>query len=662
MSPLRFVACLLGVLAPLTAADAPGRRSAPTTSPPAAVALTDAKGTIDRLVDEHLAKAGVKPTPRTTDEQFLRRIYLDAAGRIPSYEETRAFLDSRASDKRSQLIAKLVGSPGWVSHQFNWWADLLRAETRMMNRYPGQPYLDWIKISLRENKPYDAMVRELLRAEGHALEKGHGATGYYVRDIGMPLDNMANTVQVFLGTRVACAQCHDHPTDVWKRHDFFEMAAYTASTQVRRDFSYAASGPGALKARREMGAQPPDVRNAFRQLGYTIGLRVEDSTKATIPLPHDYQYTDHKPGEAVPAHALFGDAATVKKGGDPRETYATWMTSPLNPRFTAVIANRMWKKVMGTGVVEPVDNFTDDTRAANPALFTYITKLMTDVGYDLRRFQQILFESETYQRSASRSEAVAGETYYFAGAMLRRLSAEQLWDSLLTLAIADPDALHGDTAEPLYAYYEANKDKTAQELMAMAIEMGSTRAKAGELQKEFAELRAKMANAAPGEIKALREQLKALGDKRQELMSGPNGDMTRYKGPNAKGKSGMAMLRASELPSPAPQGHFLRTFGQSDREVIENASTDPTVTQALSLLNGSLHADLMAATSPMMQAVARARDPREKVRTLFLAILSREPTPKELLLLQTHAQDAGVGTLGDVAWTLINSSEFKFLQ
>ena len=156
--------------------------------------IISAANHIDRLVENRLKAKGIQPNEPATDEQFLRRAYLDVVGRIPTALETKLFLESDSGGKRRELIDQLLQSEGFVSHNFNYWADILRAKSRMDG--DGAAYLLWIKESLRMNKPYDLMVKELLGARGHAWE--NGAVGYYTRDRGMPLDNMAITTESFL--------------------------------------------------------------------------------------------------------------------------------------------------------------------------------------------------------------------------------------------------------------------------------------------------------------------------------------------------------------------------------------------------------------------------------------------------------------------------------
>ena len=177
---------------------------------------------IDALIADDLKMADEERNPPIADEVFARRIYLDIAGRIPTYGELLRFLESKSSNKRSELIDELLGSEGYVSSNYNYWADILRVKSRG-RRTIMISYQDWIKDSLRENKPYDEFVRELITADGYVWDDP--AVGYYLRDAGMPLDNMSNTAQVFLGTRMQCAQCTITPltsrrrrnTTTWRR-------------------------------------------------------------------------------------------------------------------------------------------------------------------------------------------------------------------------------------------------------------------------------------------------------------------------------------------------------------------------------------------------------------------------------------------------------------
>ncbi|MEM9016781.1 MAG: DUF1549 domain-containing protein, partial [Verrucomicrobiota bacterium] len=189
---------------------------------------------VDKLVEAGLARNELKPNGGIDDATFVRRVYLDIAGRIPTIEESENFHGSTYERKREQLITDLLESDGHVSHAYNFWADVLRLNSRLGNgaTQAEAAYQLWLKDAIESNKPYDDFVRELVAARGMIWD--NGATGYYIRDRGMPLDNMSNTVRIFLGTRLECAQCHDHPFDVWTQMDYFQMAAFSYGMDARR--------------------------------------------------------------------------------------------------------------------------------------------------------------------------------------------------------------------------------------------------------------------------------------------------------------------------------------------------------------------------------------------------------------------------------------------
>ena len=216
---------------------------------------------IDQFIEAGYAANDVEAHPEVSDETFVRRIYLDIAGRIPTREESKTFLADTGANKRNRLINQLLESEAYVHHFFNYWSDLLRAKTRISgngNSTPaGMAYLEWIKDALRDNMPYDEMARALIAADGQSWN--NGAVGYYLRDYGMPLDNLALTSQVFLGTQIVCAQCHDHPFDEWTQMDYYKMAAFTYGVLTTNDsdnaraatvlYSQQLRGKGAGKSR-----------------------------------------------------------------------------------------------------------------------------------------------------------------------------------------------------------------------------------------------------------------------------------------------------------------------------------------------------------------------------------------------------------------------------
>lgn len=662
---------------------------------------------IDRLVDADLARAGVAPNPPSDDATFVRRAYLQIVGRIPTAEEARSFLGDRSAEKRSRLIDRLLLSPGHESHLFTWYADLLRAKSRLAPQISGEPYLHWIKEAIAANEPYDRIARELLTASGPAHGRGNGETGYYLRDRGMPEDNMANTARVFLGTRLECAQCHNHPFDKWTQRDFFEMAAFTGGLEYTDQGLLQSEQGRALREqmaalRREGNQQAQQMINRFLR---PVLQGVSGSGTGYAQLPKDYKYDDARGNQWIRAAVPFGEMPELaypqkeltararmrprrqNEDGrrrdphpaiDSREAYAEWITSPQNPRFAPVLANRLWKRAFGLGLVEPVDDWKDDTKPVNPELMAHLTALVVQLGFDLREMERVLYRTQAWQREATRSEPRDGEAYHFQGPLLRRLSAEQLWDSLLTLIVPDLDATlapPGARAEEVYARYEsvvsAQGDELAQQMeeyeqrlkdpaafRAKMREEAATRARA-----EAEKRRAARAEAAP--LLAELNRARRAGDAKRVAEIEAELRQRGLLGEGLQRRADLArdLRRASDLPSPAPGGHLLREFGQSDRETIEAAFDAPSVPQVLSLLNGFLEEKILAEKrGVLMSALEAAKVPDEKIRTAYLAILARQPTAPELALWRAEVARDGVQGEQDLVWTLLNTHEFRFAR
>ncbi len=658
---------------------------------------------IDKLVGTRLAEMKQKANPRADDETFLRRIYLDVVGRIPTLEESRSFLSSRKKNKRAELIDELLDSPGYVSHQFNYFADVLRIKDRLNGGNPGHQYVDFVKESLSSNLPYDEFVKELLTAEGAALEKGNGATGYFLRDVGMPEDNMANTVRIFLGTRIECAQCHDHPFDKWTQRDFFEMVAFTGGLQTRLK-RQSKDGADIRKEVRSADA-PEQVKQVANNLLRTLSYGVAGGGTGLARLPDSYQYDDGEPNEIVTAKTMFEDKSIVhptipvsrKKNKkrknnnrilgaqdiDSREALADWITSPDNPRFSQVIANRLWKRSMGLALIEPLDDLTDESKASNERLMEFLSKLMVELDFDLRQFQRAIFNSKTYQSEAYADDVSDPSKFYFPGPLMRRMTAEQLWDSFVTLAIADVDTRVNPQAKikrvmqgaNLYERFakmdrvdvddvlkvaaeqvESRKDpkKRKEQIRSMMMESE----KNNEFENEAAALRKEIARMKQLEKSARKRGnttvARRLASKMRQMQERLNHLPTRQKGD---------LVRASELPSPAKAGHFLREFGQSDRDQIENANSEAAVTQILSLMNGQIQNKIIEnPRTVLMRNVVMAESVNEKIEVVFLSMLGRNPTRSERETWIKLGKQNGKEAANDLIWTLANTSEFMFIR
>jgi hypothetical protein len=744
------------------------------TAAPAAMPLDQIQAKaaqIDKLVNENLAKQKIEPNAPASDEVFVRRIYLDVVGRIPTMRETLEFTQSTDKDKRAKLIGDLLASEGYVQNFFNYWADILRLRSRLSagNSQPaGAAYANWLRASLEENKPFDKMVRELVTASGKTYE--NGAVGFYLRDYNMPLDNMAVTTQIFLGTSMVCAQCHNHPFDKWTQMDYYQMAAHTHGMTGTNGLSnpllasmygggYGAKSKGnkskgspSLSDYLPEGVERKDMSRAMNEILRPLRFNtvLDHTDTKELRLPHDYQYSDAKPKQEIapfiPA-AFSKDGNIVKDKANPVDAYAQWMTSKHNPRFTTVIANRLWKKAMGMGVIEPVDEITDSTVPGNPALMTFLEQTLKDLNYDMKAYLGIIYNSASYQRAAYTKDVELGEVYHFPGPLLRRMSAEQIWDSMVTLYKPNSDAgsieakidrdstirriewldrslnalspkelaeataqialkqkqLSADVRKAQEQLTEANKNKDEDAIRAAKKVVSNQRktldqaaeeivysagfkkfaqlAREGKLDEQtkdpaFAKeienairgkdgadltldealsiynrgLRARLTEQQKARLKRDAEQFNA--DTKEELASLKAWESYRD----------TFMVRAADLRSPAPNGHFLREFGQSDRELVENASDDATVGQALMILNGKTFTQMMNPYTIISRTIRKSDTADETIDRIYLTLFSRKATEQEKELLRPVVGTNNVTGKGDALWAALNTRQFYFIQ
>jgi hypothetical protein len=597
--------------------------------------------TIDRLLEQRWQVHGVEGSTPLTDAQFVRRIHLELAGRIPTFDETTAFLADTSAAKRADLIDSLLESPDYVSHFYNFWADVLRLCERPQNDLFFEPYLDWVKRSIAANRPYDEWVREMLTADGTLC--GNPAVGFQLRDRGMPLPYVDNTVRVFLGTQIGCAQCHDHPFDSWTQHQFYELAAFTSGTRTKlAGFPDKKSGQtkaeareAAKEARAANGEAVRHVRTIVQEANQRVrekkvdnGLRLFINANLTsityhqakLLLPHDYQYDDDKPLAAVSPTVLWGEIPADARTQDTRGQFAAWLTSRDNRQFARTIANRLWRKVMGVGLVEPHDDFREGNPASNPDLLEHLTNLILTLDFDMREFVRVLVSTDAYQRRAVLHDPTSPAPFHFTGPALKRMTAEQLWDSILILVAHNEWAFQRPTAGAFA--------KVA------AIDLAAASTSYADVEKAY------------------------------DTFSDTYG-RKRYIGQLQKqyGYQGQVLVRASELPTPLPLGHFLRQFGQSDRESIEGGRTVATVPQILSMFNGPITHSMLIRGSAIHDEVM-SHQTKQAVDVIFLSILSHRPSAEDrsFAIQEIQSADAPTTGCGNLIWALLNTREFIFIQ
>lgn len=584
---------------------------------------------IDQLIENRLRSLKLQPTAKADEHTWLRRTYLVTIGRIPNRSEIDTFMNNRDSKKKDLLVQELLSSPGHVTHQLNWLSDLLRVKDRLdgVNINTGGVYREWLREQLQNNVPWDQLVRSLIDSEGD-LFGGNPAAGYYLRDRGMQQDNIAHTVQIFLGTRLECAMCHNHPFDRWTQKEFYEMTAFTSGIggvtnktrrEPLRDLNRAISRDGT-----PLAGKLQNWRNVVRD---SIQFGVDTNGTGKIKLTAEFMENDAQPGDTLHAKAMFTPHTHIEPGNkNPRSLtiLSKWLTDKNNPRFTTVISNRIWKRVFGVGLIEPVDNFMDSTIPENADLMWFMERIMISVNYDMREFQRVLMNTKLYSRQSKSMDYESLETYDFSGPLLRRMTGEQLWDSLVTLVynnIDTKDRVHIQNQTATYVnIYNKYKDWNGTAIYQDLVSIAESNPDQRRLEDSF---------------KNESTQMKPIPDR--------------------------GLVRSSYLTYPAPGGHLIRQFGGSDKLSIENSNSEPNTTQVLNLLNGFVEKNILKnKKADFIKSMQAEKNIVKRIENVFLATLGRKPNSAETRELKTVINEPD--GYKHVAWILLNTHEFMFIQ
>ncbi len=343
---------------------------------------------VDRLVNAKLRQLQFLPAVTCTDDEFIRRAHLDVIGILPSPEETRKFLADPAPDKRAKLVDALLERPEYARFWALKWGDLLRLNAQQVTAGGVHKYHRWLVRAFAENQPYDAFVRELLTAQGSTFEQP--AANFY-RTTQTTTDTLETTAQIFLGARLQCAKCHNHPYERWTQDNYYGM--------------------GAIFERVKRKTTP----RAGEQLIYTA---------------RHGEITQPRTGKEMKPWAPGAGELPGAEDTDRRAVFAQWLTRPENPFFARVEANRIWAHLMGQGIVEPVDDFRDSNPPANVELLDALAKDFAAHQFDRKHLLRTILNSATYQASSRAGHFNEDDTRNFSRARQRLLTAEQLLDAV----------------------------------------------------------------------------------------------------------------------------------------------------------------------------------------------------------------------------------------
>lgn len=352
--------------------------------------LPPARNFIDELVFANLKRVGVPPSPVCDDPTFVRRVTLDIAGRLPTVEETKAFLADQGADKRDRLIETLIASPDYADYFANKWAPLLHNKRDAASDITANfAFHSWVRDSLLANVPYDQMARQLLAATGTIV--ANPAVAWYKR-VKEPAAQVEDVAQLFLGVRMQCAQCHHHPFERWSQTDYYSFAAF---------FSQVGRKPTATAGE--------DV------IFHKRGIAQTENRKTKQPV---------KPA------ALGAPTLEIPPDDDPRLRLADWLSDKSNPFFAKSLANRYWKHFFRRGLIEPEDDIRDTNPPSNPELLDALSKRFVDSGYDLKAMVRLIAQSTTYQLSEKPNEYNGIDRQNFSRFYPRHLTAEVLLDAI----------------------------------------------------------------------------------------------------------------------------------------------------------------------------------------------------------------------------------------
>lgn len=342
---------------------------------------------IDQLAWDKLQKLGIAPSEIADDSTFLRRVFLDTIGTLPTAEETRQFLSDTSSDKRARIIDSLLDRDEYADYWTMKWLDILRADPLQVSPQGVVAMQRWLRHSFQENRPFDQFATDLLTVQGNTSAEGPGS---FYKAVSKP-DVIARSVsQLLMGVRIECAECHHHPSERWSQDDYVGLAGFFTGVTLK-------SLPNGEQA--------------------VVSLNGND-------LPHP------RSGEVVPARVLGAAPADFSHVSDRRRVLADWLTSADNPFFATAIANRIWAHYFGRGLIEPIDDIRATNPATNAPLMQALANHMRDVQYDLKAFTRTLLNSRLYQLSSTTLPSNINDQQNFSHSYQRSLPAEVTLDAI----------------------------------------------------------------------------------------------------------------------------------------------------------------------------------------------------------------------------------------
>lgn len=342
---------------------------------------------IDDLVVEKLQRLHIAPSALSSDSVFIRRAYLDATGLLPTAADVESFLADKSPDKRARLIDKLLASDDYVDYWAYKWSDVFLVSSRKLRPVSMWAFYDWIHASVAENKPWNRMAADIFLGAGGTRE--NGALNYFLihKD---PIDLMETSTEAFLGQRITCARCHNHPLEKWTQTQYYEMV------------------------------------NLFSRVGIKNGSSPNDPV---VYVKTSGEYLHPRLLRALPPTPLDGKPMPLDSTADRRAAFFSWMSSPSNPYFARNVVNRVWGNFFGRGIVNPVDDLRATNPASNEPLLAALSADFVQHGYDIKHLIRLIMNSSAYQLSSTANETNQNDDIFYSKYIVKRLPAEVILDA-----------------------------------------------------------------------------------------------------------------------------------------------------------------------------------------------------------------------------------------
>jgi hypothetical protein len=684
------------------------------------VSSAHAASPLDKVLAQENADRKVQATATIDDLAFLRRVTVDIIGRIPTDAEIKHYQTWSTAERRSKVVDKLLKDQGFGDRWTVFMADLLRVRS---NADGGSALQAWVHKAVNDGMPYDLMCQQLITASGKANKIPE--VGFVLNDQADAMALAAATSQVFMGVRIACAQCHDHPFDVWKREQFYGMAAYFGKLgrqesdltkaiftveKAQTSVKWPPEGVAPEADRKPMTPKFPfelDAKDG-QHVMRLVSLRKEQEAAKLAANKKDsiddllggasekLKNRTNKPkasdvfdvaGEAKQQALDLKVEQDIYRQSELRRELAGLITNPRNRAFSRNIVNRVWNDLLGRGFVMPIDDFSEANTPSHPQTLDYLSDEFVAGGYDLRNLIKLVVMSDAYQRShltGVANDVREAAEQAFVAAPVRRMLAETMFDSVVTAGhlfgikhepgdnlktikqiVRVPVKVERKNAASIAEQLADKKDASAMAMAKPMMVAGGSYDLESAIEIDFSAI-LKMKDDEPLDAMSAKMSPEAM---EANMMLEQRTTRTRYveQVVEAQIDDNPKYTSAMRMPSPAPPAHFLRVFGQPARDLLgDHRDHSPSMRQALMMLNGKVthEASRVGKLEPMYKYLAgKTVDLDAAVKLAYREIFTREPQADELADAKAIIAEAEspLEGMSDLRWILFNSHEFRFI-